>query len=285
MPEPSPASKGRNWALGALVFFGGFAVMVLEIVGARDMQPIFGGDLYVWASQIGVVMMALAMGYAIGGRLADRLRHARFLAAFLIPAAVFIFAIPIFAPKVLQSMVDRHKQSVASALATAQADNPAAPEIPDVVETNLLADLPSDFLEGNRTAPIAAAPPPVETVVELPLIWQKLYPAFGSAVFFLLPCFALAMISPYMIRLAAQQMTHVGTVSGLVYAASTAGSIGGVFVTAYFLIDHLEHRQIYQLTAGLTLGLAGLCFVIDQLWPEENTDSSITEEASSSPSD
>ena len=106
MPEPSPASQGRNWALGALVFFGGFAVMVLEIVGARDMQPIFGGDLYVWASQIGVVMMALAMGYAIGGRLADRLRHARFLAAFLIPAAVFIFAIPIFAPKVLQSMVD-----------------------------------------------------------------------------------------------------------------------------------------------------------------------------------
>ena len=58
MPEPSPASQGRNWALGALVFFGGFAVMVLEIVGARDMQPIFGGDLYVWASQIGVVMMA-----------------------------------------------------------------------------------------------------------------------------------------------------------------------------------------------------------------------------------
>ena len=161
----------------------------------------------------------------------------------------------------------------------------AAPEIPAVVETNLLADLPADFLEGNRTAPIAAAPPPVETVVELPLIWQKLYPAFGSAVFFLLPCFALAMISPYMIRLAAQQVTHVGTVSGLVYAASTAGSIGGVFVTAYFLIDHLEHRQIYQLTAGLTLGLAGLCFVIDQLWPEENTDSSSTEEASSSPSD
>lgn len=282
MAADSPASQGRNWALGALVFFGGFAVMVLEIVGARDMQPIFGGDLYVWASQIGVVMMALALGYAIGGRLADRLRHARYLAAFLIPAAVFIFAIPIFAPEVLQSMVDRHKQSAAHATAVEQ---PEGPEVPDVVETNLLAELPSDFLEGNGTPPKVPAPPPVETVVELPLIWQKLYPAFGSAVFFLLPCFALAMISPYMIRLAAQQVTHVGTVSGLVYAASTAGSIGGVFMTAYFLIDHLEHRQIYRLTAGLTLGLAALCFVIDHLWPEENTDSSNAEEASSSPSD
>tara|TARA_Y100000994_G_scaffold200927_1_gene171484 strand:+ start:370 stop:1221 length:852 start_codon:yes stop_codon:yes gene_type:complete len=283
MPEPSSALQGRNWALGALVFFGGFAVMVLEIVGARDMQPIFGGDLYVWASQIGVVMMALALGYAIGGRMADQLRQARYLAAFLIPAAVFIFAIPIFAPDVLQSMVDRHKQSAARATAEVK---PVGPVVQDIVETNLLAGLSTDFLEGNNSnTPAAPPPPPVETVVELPLIWQKLYPAFGSAVFFLLPCFALAMISPYMVRLAAQQVTHVGTVSGLVYAASTAGSIGGVFVTAYFLIDHLEHRQIYQLTAGLTLGLAGLCFLIDQLWPEENTDLSNEEEASSLPSD
>ena len=282
MAEESPASRGRNWALGALVFFGGFAVMVLEIVGARDMQPIFGGDLYVWASQIGVVMMALAMGYAIGGRLVDRLKRARYLAAFLIPSAVFIFAIPIFAPKVLQAMVDRHRQSAAPSTAEAQ---PEGPKVVDVVETNLLAELPPDFLEGNSSEFMAPPPPPVESVVELPLIWQKLYRAIGSAVFFLLPCFALAMISPYMIRLAAQQVTHVGTVSGVVYAASTAGSIGGVFTTAYFLIDHLDHREIYQFTAGLTLGLAALCFVIDHLWPEENTDSSSTEAASSSPSD
>ena len=126
-----------------------------------------------------------------------------------------------------------------------------------------------------QAQPQAAAvppPPPVETVVELPLIWQKLYPAIGSAVFFLLPCFALAMISPYMIRLAAQQVTHVGTVSGVVYAASTAGSIGGVFVTAYVLIDHFTNRGIFLFSAVLTLALAGLCFALDRLWPDSTSD-------------
>ena len=41
----------------------------------------------------------------------------------------------------------------------------------------------------------------------------------------------------------------------------------------------------YQEMFYWKMGRAGLCFVIDQLWPEENTDSSSTEEASSSPSD
>ena len=80
----------------------------------------------------------------------------------------------------------------------------------------------------------------------------------------------LAMISPYMIRQAARQMTHVGTVSGLVYAASTVGSIGGVFVSAYVLIDHFSITTIFYLTGGLTLGLAGLCCLIDWLWPEDS---------------
>jgi uncharacterized membrane protein len=87
---------------------------------------------------------------------------------------------------------------------------------------------------------------------------------------FLLPCFVLAMISPYMIRQAAKQMAHVGTVSGLVYAASTAGSIGGVFVSAYVLIDHFRTTTIFYLTGALTLGLAGVCCLIDWLWPEDS---------------
>jgi len=90
----SPATpRGRTIALGVLVFFGGFAVMVLEIVGARYLQPYFGGAFYVWTSQIGVVMLALALGYAIGGRLADRGKRARILGAILLPAGVFILAI------------------------------------------------------------------------------------------------------------------------------------------------------------------------------------------------
>jgi len=255
--DKAQSSRGRAVALGALVFFGGFAVMVLEIVGARYLQPWFGGAFYVWTSQIGVVMLALALGYAIGGRLADRWRHAQYLGALLVPAAIAVLSIPTLAPGILNAIVDRHVEMAATEA------------VPAVVENDLLSGLDPDFLQGSDSNASEVQPIEKEKVTQVPAIWRKLDPAIGSAVVFLLPCFVLAMISPYMIRQAAQQMTHVGTVSGLVYAASTVGSIGGVFVSAYFLIDHFSTTTIFYLTGVLTLGLAGLCCLIDWLWPED----------------
>ena len=46
-----------------LVFLGGFAIMVLEIIGARYLAKDFGSSFYVWVSQIGVILIALALGY------------------------------------------------------------------------------------------------------------------------------------------------------------------------------------------------------------------------------
>ena len=260
--DKTSSFPGRAVALGALVFFGGFAVMVLEIVGARYLQPWFGGAFYVWTSQIGVVMLALALGYAIGGQLADRWRRAQYLGALLVPAAVAVLSIPSLAPGILDAIVDRHAEVVS--LETTNEPTPA------VVETNLLSELPPEFLQGSETNAPALPPGSDKSISNVPALWRKLDPAIGSAVVFLLPCFVLAMISPYMIRQAARQMTHVGTVSGLVYAASTVGSIGGVFVSAYVLIDHFSITTIFYLTGGLTLGLAGLCCLIDWLWPEDS---------------
>jgi len=46
----------RNVAAASLVFLGGFAIMVLEIIGARFLAKDFGGSFYVWVSQIGVIL-------------------------------------------------------------------------------------------------------------------------------------------------------------------------------------------------------------------------------------
>src|SRR4030095_9496235 len=78
------------------VFLGGFAVMVLEIIGARYLAKDFGGSFYVWISQIGVILIALALGYGVGGALADRFRRAAFLAAPLAVAGIFTLFIPAF---------------------------------------------------------------------------------------------------------------------------------------------------------------------------------------------
>ncbi len=51
-------------------------IMVVEILGARVLGPLFGVGLFVWTAQIAVAMVALAAGYALGGYLTDRTARA-----------------------------------------------------------------------------------------------------------------------------------------------------------------------------------------------------------------
>jgi spermidine synthase len=46
--------------------------MVVEILGSRVLAPKFGTTLHVWSALITVTLAALAVGYAVGGRVADR---------------------------------------------------------------------------------------------------------------------------------------------------------------------------------------------------------------------
>src|SRR6185295_2963464 len=98
----------RSVAAALLVFLGGFAIMVLEIIGARYLAKDFGGSFYVWISQIGVILAALALGYGIGGALADRFQRARFLVLPLGLAGLFVLLIPDFTPRVVDMIVMRH---------------------------------------------------------------------------------------------------------------------------------------------------------------------------------
>src|SRR5260370_21209825 len=68
--------------------------MVLEIIGARFLAKDFGSSFHVWVSQIGVVLIALALGYYLGGALADRWQRLSLLAALLFPAGLGLFLLP-----------------------------------------------------------------------------------------------------------------------------------------------------------------------------------------------
>jgi len=52
-----------------LAFTGGFVIMSIELLGGRILAPWFGSSVYVWGSIITVFMVALSLGYLIGGRL------------------------------------------------------------------------------------------------------------------------------------------------------------------------------------------------------------------------
>src|SRR5437667_12298061 len=98
----------RNLAASALAFAGGFILMALEVIGARYLAKDFGGSFYVWISQIGVVLIALALGYYVGGALADKWQRLSFLLVLLLPAGLVQFLIPNCARWLIDAIVLRH---------------------------------------------------------------------------------------------------------------------------------------------------------------------------------
>lgn len=54
------------------VFITGMAVVAVELTASRLLAPYFGASLFIWTNIIGVVMVALALGYFIGGKIADK---------------------------------------------------------------------------------------------------------------------------------------------------------------------------------------------------------------------
>ena len=201
----------RNAAAAALVFIGGFIIMVLEIIGARFLAKDFGSSFHVWVSQIGVVLIALALGYYVGGALADRWQRLSFLIVLLVPAGIAQLLIPNWAARLIDLIIMRH---------------------------------PADQ--------------------SIPPLWQKLDPVMGSALIFLMPCLVLATLSPYMIRLSTHSLAQVGRASGFIIASSTVGSIAGVFVSGFVLIDHIKVSNIFRAMGVLTLLLGVLCLALDR---------------------
>jgi spermidine synthase len=72
----------------------GALVMALEIVGARVIGAFYGVSLFVWTSLIAVTLLALAAGYAAGGRYADRMRSPDAIFAWLAAAGGCVLAVP-----------------------------------------------------------------------------------------------------------------------------------------------------------------------------------------------
>ncbi len=69
---PAAASRWQRVRLAWVVAAGGGILMALEILASRVLAPEFGSSVYVWGSIISVFLAALSLGYAWGGRLADR---------------------------------------------------------------------------------------------------------------------------------------------------------------------------------------------------------------------
>jgi MFS family permease len=75
----------------SLIFFiagwSGFFVMAVELLSGRILAPNFGNSIYVWGGIITIFMLALSIGYLIGGRLSIREPSLEKLSIILMVAA------------------------------------------------------------------------------------------------------------------------------------------------------------------------------------------------------
>jgi spermidine synthase len=84
----------RPFALYTVVSISGAAVLAIEILGTRILGPFYGVGLFLWSALISVTLAALSVGYALGGRWADRGPRALRLAFLLAIAGAWLIAVP-----------------------------------------------------------------------------------------------------------------------------------------------------------------------------------------------
>lgn len=221
-PDRSSLLPGALWVTA---FITGAEILAVEIVGARLITPQFGVSLYVWSSLIAVTLIALAVGYALGGRVADRRgRHGT------------------------KSSGDLCLLLLIAALALASVPSLAGPVF------SLTSDL------GLRSGSLLSA-----------------------GLLFTLPLAALAMITPYIVRLlvvrsiaygdggsggrgASPPEYNIGRAVGGVYALSTAGSVLGALATGFWLVPLFPLPRIFLVLALGLVVVAALLWAVDRSW-------------------
>jgi MFS family permease len=207
------------------VFGAGAALMSLEMLGFRLVQPQFGSDIIVWGSLISVFLGGLAVGAYAGGRLADRRPSLGLLGAILGLAGLVALLMPLYADPVMTWLYPGQG-----------------------------APLPLE-IAGEAGGPPGA----LQIYIPPDMRWPTL--AVGAALF-LVPAVLLGMVSPHAARLLIHRLGRVGSGVGNISGISTAGAIVGTLATAFYLITLigtewlLRANGLVLLALGAALALA-----------------------------
>ncbi|MFC1721613.1 spermidine synthase [Patescibacteria group bacterium] len=90
-----------------VAFIGGLTIMAIEITAARIMGPYFGTSIFIWTNILGVIMLALAIGYWLGGKIADKYPVPKVFFTIVLIASILILALPFLAPTLLENLSAR----------------------------------------------------------------------------------------------------------------------------------------------------------------------------------
>jgi len=86
-----------------MAFTSGFAVMAAEMMGGRILAPWFGGSIYIWGSIISIFLVALSLGYLLGGHLSLIKPSLRRYGCLFITSALTLIPVILF-PEMLMNL-------------------------------------------------------------------------------------------------------------------------------------------------------------------------------------
>ncbi|MCX6739781.1 MAG: fused MFS/spermidine synthase [Candidatus Parcubacteria bacterium] len=88
------SAKYKKIYLLILAFTSGLTIMAVEISASRLLAPYYGTSSFIWTNIIGVIMIALALGYYFGGKFADKYPDLKFLTKIILTACILLLFIP-----------------------------------------------------------------------------------------------------------------------------------------------------------------------------------------------
>lgn len=91
----------RAPSLGLVVAATGLSTLGAEIATARLLAPAFGSSTVIWANTIAIVLVAIAIGAWLGGRLADRGPSPRKMYRLLLGGSALLALTPVLAVPIL----------------------------------------------------------------------------------------------------------------------------------------------------------------------------------------
>lgn len=86
--------KLQKYLFYLTLFLSGAVILIIEIAGTRILSPFYGSTIYVWSSLITVTLACLALGYYLGGKLADKKPEFRTLYSIIFLAGLVTILIP-----------------------------------------------------------------------------------------------------------------------------------------------------------------------------------------------
>ena len=90
----------------AIAAWSGFFVMAIELLSGRILAPSFGNSIHVWGGIITVFMLALSLGYLLGGRFSVHNPTLLRLATLLVASAVATIPVILIGDAALDRIFD-----------------------------------------------------------------------------------------------------------------------------------------------------------------------------------